>query len=97
VGDYLQRAEAVGLSWPLPENLSDPELMDRLMNTSNPVESPPPKPLPDWPALREQLRRKGMTLHLLWQEYRQAHPDGYRYSRFCELYHLWAKTPRQPL
>ena len=68
VGDYLQRAEAAGLSWPLPEGLCDAELAERLLK---PAESTGPsgsvKPLPDWPALQEQLRRKGVTLQLLWQ------------------------------
>src|SRR5512136_256340 len=86
VGDYLQRAEAAGLSWPLPEAISDPELQERLVKPLGVLpERDPAKPLPDWPALHEQLRRKGVTLHLLWQEYRQTHPDGYRRSQFCQL------------
>lgn len=91
VGDYLQRAQATGLSWPLPEAMSDPELMERLMKPA-PAEGSPGQPLPDWSAIHEQLRRKGVTLQLLWQEYRQAHPDGYQRSRFCQLYRQWAKT-----
>jgi transposase len=104
VGDYLSRAEAAGLGWPLPENISDPQLRERLMDAvMAPAPTLPAKPLPDWPAIHEQLHRKGVTLQLLWQEYRQNHPDGYRYSRFCELYEQWAKTldpvlrqPHQP-
>jgi transposase len=53
---------------------------------------PPARELPAWPQIHEQLRRKGVTLHLLWQEYRQANPDGFQYSRFCELYREWADT-----
>jgi len=92
VGDYLHRAEAAGLSWPLPEGMTDPQLWERLMSSAVSPEGAPAKPLPDWPAVHEQLRRKGVTLQLLWQEYRQTHPDGYQYSRFCELYERWAKT-----
>lgn len=92
VGDYLQRAEAAQLTWPLPEGLTDAELRARLTGATGASESPPPKPLPDWPAIHQQLRRKSVTLQLLWQEYCQEHPDGYRYSRFCELYHRWAGT-----
>lgn len=93
VGDYLSRAEAAGLGWPLPEDLTQPQLMERLMGTEPPAQpDAPAKPLPDWPAMHEQLRPKGVTLQLLWQEYRRDHPDGYRYSRFCELYDQWAKT-----
>lgn len=92
VGDYLQRAEAAGLSWPLPENLSESELADRLLAPGNGLdESGPPKPLPDWRSIHEQLRRKGVTLQLLWEEYRQVHPEGYQRSRFCQLYRQWAK------
>jgi transposase len=96
VGDYLQRAQAAGLSWPLPEGLNDDELVARLMKPAAPTAATPPaetsaKPLPDWSALHEQLRRKGMTLQLLWREYRQAHPDGYQRSQFCRLYRQWAR------
>jgi transposase len=93
VGDYLQRAESAGLSWPLPEGLSEAELLARLMSagTVSPA-SGPAKPLPDWPVVHAQLHRPGVTLRLLWQEYRQVHPEGYQYSRFCELYENWAQT-----
>lgn len=91
VADYLGRAQNAGLAWPLPEGMSDPQLMERLMKSAGPSTATPVKPLPDWPVIREQLRRPGVTLRLLWQEYQQAHPSGYRYSRFCELYECWAK------
>lgn len=92
VGDYLRRAVLAGLGWPLPEGLSDAELMERLMNAG---EGPEPagsgRPVPDWGLVHEQMRRKGVTLQLLWQEYRRAHPDGYGRSRFCQLYRRWAR------
>ena len=91
VRDYLLRAEAVGLSWPLPEEL-DEEALERLLFPP-PLDSTRHRPLPDWAGLHQELRRKGMTLGLLWQEYRAAHPDGgYGYSQFCALYHQWANT-----
>jgi len=92
VGDYLQRAEAAGLAWPLPEDLPDSELQARLLGGAVAPEAAPGKELPPWSEIHEQLRRKGVTLQLLWQEYRQAHPEGLRYSRFCELYREWAGT-----
>lgn len=91
VYEYVRRARDAGLSWPLPEDLGDEELERRLF-------PPPPKiaadqrPLPDWPTIGRELRRKGVTLLLLWYEYRAAHPEGYGYSRFCELYSQWAGT-----
>ena len=84
VGDYLQRAQAADLGWPLAEGLSDQQIMERFLQSAPKPESPPGKPSPDWPALHEQLRRKGVTLQLLWQEYRQNFPEGYHYSRFCQ-------------
>ena len=98
VNDYLQRAQAAGLTWPVPETLSEPQLQELLMSggkAASPVEPSPA--LPDWPHLRQELGRKGVTLHLLWREYRQVHPQGYGYSRFCELYGRWAGTIDPPL
>ena len=92
VGDYLQRAQAAGLNWPLPEGISDSQVMEQLLQPA-PVapENSAAKVLPDWPGIHEQLRRKGVTLQLLWQEYNQANPQGYQRSQFCQLYRDWAK------
>lgn len=91
VGDYLQRAEAAGLGWPLPEGLADSALQAKLLG-SVAASAEPTREVPPWSEIHEQLRRKGVTLSLLWQEYRQAQPDGFQYSRFCELYKQWAGT-----
>jgi transposase len=85
VGDYLKRAKKAGLSWPLPD--SDEELEKRLFApAAGEVTS---KPLPDWNWVREELKRKGVTRFLLWQEYKEQHPDGYQYSQFSSLYREW--------
>jgi transposase len=88
VGEYLRRARRAGLSWPLPDDLSDAAL-ERLL-------FPPPgdlpshqRPRPDWALIHRELSKAGVTLSLLWEEYRAAHPDGYGYSRFCDLYRAW--------
>lgn len=88
VREYLQRATRAGLSWPLPEGLSDSDLEALLFP---PPVSPhnAPRPLPDWQALHEELKRKGVTLFVLWEEYKAVHPDGYEYSRFCDLHREW--------
>ena len=90
VGDYLKRAQGAQISWPLPADLTQEQLREKLLSSA--ALAPVVKELPDWLVLRQELRRKGVTLQLLWQEYRQAHPEGYGYSRFCELYHRWART-----
>ena len=90
VRDYLVRAEAAGLGWPLPEGMGDEALERRLFPP--PAPSGVRRPVPEWATLHHELRRKGMTLALLSQEYREAHPDGYGYSQFCAHYQQWAKT-----
>ena len=90
VGDYLRRAEAARLSWPLDEALDDAQLERRLF----PVPAPSciARPLPQWTEVHRELRRKDVTLALLWEEYKAAHPEGLQYSRFCERYRTWAST-----
>jgi hypothetical protein len=86
---YLERAERAGLSWPLPDGLDDAGLDAALF----PPTPPPPvggRPMPDFAWVHRELRRKGVTLQLLWMEYKQAHPDGYQHSQFCHLYQRWA-------
>jgi transposase len=90
VSEYLYRANAAGHTWPLPENLSDEDLERSLF--PGPVKpGEPPRPLPDWQKVRTELSRKGVTLLLLWREYKSARPDGYGYSRFAGLYSDWEK------
>jgi transposase len=89
VQEYLNRAKAAGLSWPLPTAMSDSEL-ERLLFPPKPARGEPPRPLPDWSHVQRELARsKGMTLLLLWQEYKRSFPDGYGYSRYASLYRAW--------
>lgn len=89
VGDYLHRAKIAGLGWPLPESLTDLQLYSRLF----PAASVPTtdRQLPDFVYLHTELKHKGVTLMLLWEEYQAEHSQGYRYSHFCELYRQWAR------
>lgn len=89
VSEYLKRAERAGLSWPLPDGLSDAELEGRLFQPAGSAIQCG-LALPDWSHVHRELRHKNVTLALLWEEYRAVHPDdGYGYSRFCELYRRW--------
>lgn len=86
-----RKAEEAGLSWPLPEELTESALEAQLF----PSPPPPgihPRRLPEWESIHAELRRKGVTLQLLWLEYKAVHPDGYQYSRFCELFGEWKDT-----
>ena len=89
VDGYLRRAEAAGLSWPLPVELDDGAL-ERLLFPSSPVLPDTARGVPDWSEVHRELKRPGVTLQLLWHEYRQRHPQGYQYTWFCRHYRAWA-------
>jgi len=81
VGEYIRRARKAGLHWPVPEEVSEGELYRRLF----PEEVEPKvvqRPVPNWEEIHRDLSRRGVTLRLLWQEYREQHPDGYGRSQF---------------
>jgi transposase len=91
VGDYVRRAKRAGVPWPLPEDWGDEHLEGALFPATAP--SNVLRPLPDWPWVHRELsRQKGVTLRLLWLEYKTAHPDGFGYSRFCERYKAWREA-----
>lgn len=90
VSNYLNRAENAGLTWPLPDDLDDGSL-ERLLFPSNPPRTQ--RPVPDWSKIRSELAsHKGVTLMLLWEEYKQCYPEGPEYSQFCELFRQWRRT-----
>jgi transposase len=90
VSEYLRRFREVPLSWPLPEKIDDNQL-EQLLFPRPQIGSPHRRPQPDWAYIHRELRRKGVTLMLLWQEYKEVHPNGYQPSQFCHLYRQWVK------
>jgi transposase len=89
VAECLARFERSGLSWAQAAQLDEATLEHKLY--------PPPvavpaqeRAVPDWPYIHQELRRKGVTLTLLWYEYKAAHPEGYQYSWFCDQYRAWS-------
>lgn len=89
VCDYLRRAQEAGLSWPLVTGMDDAELERRLFPPVPPSVASA-RGVPDWSWVHRELRCPGVTLWLLWQEYKFTHPDGYQYSWFCNHYRAWA-------
>ena len=86
---YVVRALEVGLGWPLPPDLDDRDLEERLYGRA----APPPadqRTMPDWSVVHRELRRKSVTLQLLWTEYRAGCPDGFGYTWFTEQYRAYA-------
>jgi transposase len=97
VSNYVQRAAAKGLGWPLPAAVDDAEL-ERLLFKQAAARAG--YATPDFAHLHQELKRRGVTLQLLWEEYRAAHGEhAYRYSQFCEHYRLYrgrlARSMRQ--
>jgi transposase len=88
IGEYLQRAAAAGLCWPLPAGLDEAALEARLFPSVAKAETPA-RPVPDWSVVHRELQQKGVTLYLLWQEYKAAHPDGFQYTAFTDRYRQW--------
>jgi transposase len=84
VAECIERASKAGLSWPLPDNLDDTAL-ERLLYPPL-VFSEVARVKPQWPLLHKEMQKKGVTLALLWDEYKESQPDGYQYSQFAKLY-----------
>jgi transposase len=89
INKYVAAAEAAGLTWPLPTGLTEAQLRQRLF--PDPADAPTlPKILPDFAAIHQELKRKGVTRQLLWEEYCAAYPEHhYGYTQFCVLYQEW--------
>jgi transposase len=89
VRDYLCRASEAGLGWPLLEGLSEEGLERRLYPVE--VQLGGKRTLPDWAEVHRELRKKGVTRLLLWEEYKEGESNPYGYSQFCDLYNRWRK------
>jgi transposase len=90
IKNYLDRVQQVGLSWPLAPEIDEATLEHRLFPFIHPV-AQEKRPMSSMEYLHQELRKKGVTLQLLWHEYKEKYPDGYQYSQFCRLYHQWAE------
>jgi len=89
VREYLERAAEAGVSWPLPEGLSEEEMEHRLFPFE--IRLGRERALPDWLEVHRELKRKGVTRRLLWLEYCEQREAPYSYAQFCELYNRWAR------
>jgi transposase len=91
VSEYVKRAEAVGITYPIPEALNEDELYRLLFPEKAKAADLAVKPLPDWEKVRKELKKRNVTLRLLWDEYRETYPNGYSYSQYCDLYRGYVK------
>jgi transposase len=85
----LNRFEKAGLSWPAAADWDDAALEHKLYPPVPALPATAPT-APDWAHVHRELRRKGVTLMLLWHEYKSTHPEGFQYSWFCAQYRAWA-------
>jgi transposase len=92
VYEYLRRAEAAGICWPLGEDLDDEGLEEMLFPTPT-AELEARRPVPDWAQVHRELKaKKHVTLRLIWLEWRAERPEGWGYSQFCWHYKRWLGT-----
>lgn len=87
----IKRFQASGLNWPLPEDLTDAGLEAALYGQGGKRRGHRSRAEPDWAHIHRELKRKHVTLLILWEEYIAQHPGGYRYSRFCELFRAFSE------
>jgi len=88
VSDYIQRVSAAGLSWPLPQDMDDAQL-EKILFDQAPHTPEDQRPPLDFSQIHSELKRNGVTLMLLWHEYKAENPQGYQYSQFCHRYRQW--------
>lgn len=88
VGEYIARAERAGLKWPLSESCSEEQLYQQLFPEEE-KGAASERPVPNWEEVHRELSRDGVTLTLLWQEYREKHANGYGYTQFRMHYQRW--------
>lgn len=91
------QAQAQGLDWAAIEALDDQQLA-RLFYPESDTQSSSAFQLPDWVEVHQELRRKDVTKHLLWEEYTQSYPNrSYSYPQYCFLYQTWASKQRRSM
>ena len=92
VCEYVRRAKVVGITWPIPPEIGDAEL-ERLLFTPPGFHEGSTKPIPDWTKVHEELKRRSVTLMILWEEHRAEHVDGHGYSPLLRALRRMAKAP----
>lgn len=93
----LNQAAELKLSWPLPDDLDDVQLA-RLFYPDADTRSASRFQIPDWPAIHQELKRKGMTQQLLWEEYTRCYPNRcLSYSQFCDRYRHWCGLQKRSM
>jgi len=93
IQEVLAKTRAAGLDWTALSTMREYDILKKVVYPTV-QNSSAARPLPDWASVRMELLKKGNTLVLLWMDYKEAHPDGMQYSRFCDLYRQWERQSR---
>jgi len=94
VSNYIRRAEQAGLGWPLPPDI-DERTLARLLFPSTGSQGHQGFAALDYVSIYQELKSPLVTKFLLWQEYRERHPeDGYSYAQFCHRYLAWQQIQK---
>lgn len=86
VREYLTRIAAAGIAWPLPPDITETALEQRLFANGGAQAGARRHVEPDWAAAARELKRPAVTLQILWEEYNDTQPDAYSYSRYCQIF-----------
>jgi transposase len=93
----MTRADELELTWPLPPELDDNQLAGLFYPRAD-TRTSSRHQTPDWPTLHQDLKGKGMTKQLLWEEYTQQYPNRcYSYSQFCDRYNHWRRLQKRSM
>ena len=90
IQDNLKRATTAGLKWPLADDVTE-EALEQLFGRAAIATGQRRRVESDWAALARELKRPGVTMTILWEEYREVHPEGYGYSRYVAARLMWRK------
>ncbi len=97
VSDYIKKAVSAGLTWPLPDDMDD-QALEAIFYSKQTKSANTKLVKPDFPTMHEELKRKGVTKQLLWEEYKQIQGDsGYQYSQYCQHYRDWVNTLKRSM
>ena len=88
VSEYLRRAKEANLSWPLADDFTD-ETLEKILHPKSDKDPKKTEEEVDWEHIHKELKRKSVTLQLLWSEYKEKKPEGLSYRQFFRNYNLW--------
>lgn len=94
IQELLANMKAKNVTWETIHNMPEHWIVEKFLYPKPETIPFSAKPVADWAKVRMELLQKGVTLSLLWMDYKAENPNGFQYSRFCELYRRWEKESR---